>query len=68
MGFRYELRTRDGDDAGTFESSVSNWEPGDEFRGEGNVRYRITAVIPAVLIEEFVDRPDHDGLWEVERL
>jgi hypothetical protein len=56
MGFRYELRTPDGDDMGTFESSVSNWQPGEGFRDEGNVRYRITGVIPAALIEEFVDR------------
>jgi hypothetical protein len=31
------------------------------------VRYRITGVIPAALIEEFVDRPLNDGLWEVEQ-
>ena len=55
MGFKYELRTRDGDDVGTFESSVSNWRAGDEFRGAGNVKYRITAVIPLPLIEEFVE-------------
>src|SRR5260221_11654776 len=55
MGFRYELRTPGGDDAGTFESSVSDWQAGDEFRGAGNVGYRITAVIPLPLIEEVVD-------------
>ena len=56
MGFKYELRTGDGDDAGTFESSISNWQPGDEFHGAGNVRYRITAVIPLRLIDEFVHK------------
>jgi len=35
MGFKYELRTRDGDDGGTFESSVSNWRAGDEFAVPG---------------------------------
>jgi hypothetical protein len=67
MGFRYELRTPDGDDAGTFESSVCNWQVGDEFRGAGNVRYRITAVIPLPRMAEFVDRPLYE-CWEVERI
>jgi hypothetical protein len=66
MGFKYELRTADGDDAGTFESSVSNWQPGDECRGAGNVN-RITAVIPLPLIEEFVEGP-LSGVLEVEPL
>jgi hypothetical protein len=65
MGFRYELRLPDGDDAGTFESTVSDWQVGDEFRGAGNVRYRISAVIPLPLVEEFVDDA-MCGIWEVE--
>jgi hypothetical protein len=64
MGFRYELRTKDGDDAGTFESTVCDWQAGDEFRRAGNRRYRITAVISPPLIEEFVDRPLY-GCMEV---
>jgi hypothetical protein len=63
-GYRYELRTPDGDDAGTFESGFCNWRAGDEFRGAGNRRYRITAVIRLPLIEEFVDRPLY-GCMEV---
>jgi hypothetical protein len=54
-------------DAGTFESSVSNWQPGDEFRGAENRRYPITAVIPLLLVEEFVERP-LSGDLEVEPL
>jgi hypothetical protein len=38
--------------AGTFETGFCDWQAGDEFRGEGNVRYRITAVIPLPLIAE----------------
>jgi hypothetical protein len=38
-----------------------------EFRGDGNVRYRIRAVIPLPLIEEFAERPLY-GCWEVERV
>jgi hypothetical protein len=67
MGFTYQLLFPNGDDAGTFESSRSDWRPGDDFRGDGNVLYRIRAVIPLPLIEEFVDRPLY-GCWEVERL
>jgi len=29
MGFRYELRLADGDDAGTFDTAVSDWKVGD---------------------------------------
>jgi hypothetical protein len=46
---------------------VSNWQPGDEFRGPGNVKYRITAVIPLSLIEEFVEG-SLSGVLEVEPL
>ena len=67
MGFKFELRTADCGDAGTFETGICNWQPGDEFRGAGNVEYRITAVIPLPLIEEFVERP-LNGVLEVEPL
>lgn len=32
MGFKYRLRTVDGDDAGTFETNLSDWWPGVEKR------------------------------------
>jgi len=65
--FRYELKTADGDDAGSFESSRCDWQAGDELRAAGNIRYRVTAVIPHELVAEFVDSP-LTGLLEVERL
>ncbi len=67
MGFRYELKTPDGDDAGTFESSRSDWRAGDVFIGHGNTRWRILAVVSLPLLEEFVAKP-LCGLWEVERI
>jgi hypothetical protein len=67
LGFRYELRFPDGDDAGTFESAVCNWQAGDEFRGDGNVLYRIRAVIGLPLIQEFIEKP-LSAVLEVERL
>jgi hypothetical protein len=65
MGFRYELRLADGDDAGTFETTVPDWQVDDVFRGEGNRQFRIRAIVPLERIEEFVDRPLY-GVWEVE--
>jgi hypothetical protein len=66
--FRYELKTTDGDDdAGSFESSRCDWQAGDELRAAGNVRYRVTAVVPVERIAEFVERP-LTGIIEVERL
>ena len=67
MGFRYELRYLDGDDAGTFESAVCDWQAGDEFRGDGNVLCRVRAVIPLPLVEEFIANPSA-AILEVERL
>ena len=46
---------------------MSNWRAGDEFRGAGNVEYRITAFVPLPLVEEFVDDA-LCGILEVERL
>lgn len=63
--YRYELRSPDGDDLGTFETSESSWQVGDELRAEGNVRYRITAIVPRERMSEFVDGAAVD-LWEVE--
>ena len=41
MEFRYALHLQDGEDAGTFESAVCDWQAGDELRGDGNKRWRI---------------------------
>jgi hypothetical protein len=62
MGFRYELKTRDGDDAdgGTFESSRCDWQPGEVFIGQRNTRWRIVSIVPLPLLEEFVDNPRTD--------
>jgi hypothetical protein len=65
MGFRYELRTPDGDDAGTFETGAADWQVGDVFRTEGNRQFRIRAMVPLERIEEFVEGPLY-GIWEVE--
>jgi hypothetical protein len=43
MAIRYELRLADGEDAGTFDTNLADWQVGMEFRGDGNRRYRITA-------------------------
>jgi hypothetical protein len=63
--FRYELKTTDGDDAGTFESSRCDWKAGDDLIASGNRHMRVTAVIPQELVAEFVDRP-LAGILEVE--
>ena len=65
MGFKFELKTVDGDDAGSFETAVPNWQTGDTLIAAGNVRYR---VIPGDRVAEFVDGPELDGIIEVEPL
>jgi hypothetical protein len=50
-----------------FETAESLWRSGDELRASGNVRYRITSVIPIELVEEFHDSP-LCGLLQVEPL
>ncbi len=46
MGFKYELRLADGDDAGTLETAASeNWKVGDTLIANGNRHYRVTAVL-----------------------
>jgi hypothetical protein len=67
VGFKFELKTVDGDDAGPFETAVPNWQTGDTLIAAGNVRYRVVSVIPADLVAEFVDGPDV-GIVEVEPL
>jgi hypothetical protein len=64
MAIRYGLRLADGGDAGTFETNLSDWQPGMELRGHGNVLYRITAIIPADVYDDFDD--EYAGLIEVE--
>jgi hypothetical protein len=67
MGVKYELRFADGSDAGTFETGVYDWRVGDEFTGDGNRRYRITAMIPLARMGEFIDTDDDmNEAWEVE--
>jgi hypothetical protein len=64
VGLRFALRLSDGTDAGEAEYG---YQPaaGDVIRIEGNVRMRVLAVVPAAVIEEFVDRPLY-GVLEVE--
>jgi hypothetical protein len=65
MGFKLELVSPDGDNLGSIESNEGTWQPGDELRAHGNVRYRVTAVTPHERISEFVDEP-MNGVLEVE--
>jgi hypothetical protein len=65
MGFRDELRLADGDDAGTFETSSSDWKVGDTLIADGNRRYRVTAIVPLERLAEFVDGAEN-GVLEVE--
>jgi hypothetical protein len=54
MSITYRLRTLDGDDAGTFATTLSDWRPGLEFRAAGNRLFRISSI------------DDDAGLWWVE--
>jgi hypothetical protein len=65
MSFAFELRLADGDDAGTFQTSASDWKVGDTLIADGNRHYRVTAVIPLEKIAEFVDGASN-GVLEVE--
>jgi hypothetical protein len=68
VGFSYELKYPYGDDAGTtFETNLSDWNVGETFRADGNRPMRITAIIPAELVAEFIEGPVR-GVWEVEPL
>ena len=66
MGFRYQLRTADGDDAGEGEWAYQP-QAGDEVYLNGNRKARVLSVIPVELAGEFVDRPVY-GVLEVEPL
>jgi len=50
VGFKFELKTVDGDDAGSFETAVPNWQTGDTLIAAGNVRYRVVSVIPVTCL------------------
>ena len=64
-GFRFELRYRNGDDAGTFITAAPNWDAGMTFiTGDGR-KLRIVRIVPLDLIDEFADSPVC-GFWEVE--
>jgi hypothetical protein len=65
MSFAFELRLADGDDAGTFQTSASDWKVGDTLIADGNRHYRVTAVILLEKIAEFVDGASN-GVLEVE--
>jgi hypothetical protein len=65
--FKFELRLADGDDAGTFETSSSDWKVDDTLIADGNRRYRVTAVVPVERLAEFVDGVEN-GVLEVEPL
>jgi len=67
MGFKFELRLSDGDDAGSFETSEANWQTGDTLIGHGNRRFRVVSVVPIERIAEFVDEPAY-GVLVVEPL
>jgi hypothetical protein len=67
MGFVYALRLADGDDAGSFDTSASDWKVGDTLIADGNRRYRVTAVLAPERLEEFVDDVEN-GVLEVEPL
>jgi hypothetical protein len=65
MGFKFELRLADGDDAGSFETSEANWQTGDTVIAHGNRRFRVVSVVPLERIAEFVDEPAY-GVLVVE--
>jgi hypothetical protein len=46
MGFKFELRLADGDDAGSLETSEANWQPRDSVIAHGNRRFRVVSVVP----------------------
>ena len=67
MAFKFELVSSGGDTLGGFESAIPNWQAGDTLIAAGNVRYRVTAVIPVERFSELVDEP-LNGVIAVELL
>lgn len=63
--FRYELRSSDGEYAGTFVTPVPEWHVGDTFQTGDGRDLRITQIVPAELIVLSKERPAF-RLWEVE--
>jgi hypothetical protein len=45
MGFKFELRFADGDDAGSFETAEANWKTGDTVIAHGNRWFRVVSVV-----------------------
>jgi hypothetical protein len=64
MGFRYQLKLTDGEDAGEASYGFEPG-PGDEVYVNGAQRMRVVSVIPAAIVGEFVDKPAY-GMLEVE--
>ena len=65
MTYTFELKTRDGDDAGTLLTSECNWQTGDTVIAPGNIHDRVTAVVPGERISKFVNGREVDGLLKV---
>jgi hypothetical protein len=42
----YELLARDGSSFGAFETNLTDWWPGMDFRASGNRRFRIVSMAP----------------------
>jgi len=67
LGLTFELQTPEGNDIGTFETSVPEWRVGDKFLSSGNRSYQITAIVP--LNEATAPgRREVAGRWQVEPL
>jgi hypothetical protein len=69
IGHRPTIRsptTRPPHDADSITTSEFNWQAGDTLIGNGNTRWRITAVIPGERVDEFVDGREIDEVLEVE--
>jgi hypothetical protein len=67
MAFRYDPRLADGDDAGSFDTSTSDWRVGDTLIADDNQRYRVTAVLAPERLAKFLDGVE-SGVLEVEPL
>ena len=61
--FTFRLYLRNGEQIGTFTTIRPDWLIGDEFRGNGDVRYRIVGMVPR---EHLGDNADVTGLWTVK--
>ncbi len=67
MKFKFELISPDGQNVGSFESTVLSWRPGDTVIASGNIAYKVVNVIRLKRIAEFVHEP-LCGVLEVEPL